>query len=520
MKKLDLTRRLVLVTMLMLLLPASLRAASRNILLIIADDYGADSSSLYNSTNGGASLPPTPNIEALARSGVVFRNAYANPVCSPTRACLITGRYGFRTGIGDVVTGPGGAVLTASEFTLPEAFAANGGYQLAQFGKWHLNNLPNSPATIGGWPHFAGGLVGAVASYTNWTKLVNGSSTPNYTNYTTTDVVNDAIDWIQARTHQPWFAWVAFNAPHAPLHKPPSSLCPHYAFLPGTQPDINARPRLYYEAMTEAMDTEIGRLLNAVDRTNTHIVFLGDNGTPAQVIQPPHTSTKAKNTVYEGGVKVPLIISGPTVANPGRRNDTLVHAVDLFATILEMAGMDISATVPTNVMIDSQSVLAAAETESNIARFVYVEKFGSSTPSPDARALRNARFKLIQFTETGTEEFYDLLADPTEKTNLLSGTLTGSQLGEYYSLEMRLGLYQNTLNAPTISSFSLATNRFSATVLRTTNNFRLWQAETLGDLAWAPIADAMIVTNGASVTLTHTNATSAASYYRVEERVR
>src|SRR3954454_23674972 len=124
--------------------------AQQNILLIIADDYGADSSSLYNSTNNGASLPPTPNIESLARAGVVFKNAYANPICSPTRACLITGRFGFRTGIGDVIVGPGSAVLTSAEFTLPQAFAANSGlgYQLAQFGKWHLNNAPNSPNNI------------------------------------------------------------------------------------------------------------------------------------------------------------------------------------------------------------------------------------------------------------------------------------------------------------------------------------------------------------------------------------
>src|ERR1044072_721159 len=110
---------------LVLLLPlAFVSGAAQNILFIIADDYGADSSSLYNSTNGGASLPPTPNVESLARAGVVFRNAYANPVCSPTPACLITARHGFRTGIGDVVTGPGSAVLTSAEFTLPEAFAA------------------------------------------------------------------------------------------------------------------------------------------------------------------------------------------------------------------------------------------------------------------------------------------------------------------------------------------------------------------------------------------------------------
>src|SRR5436853_7268058 len=93
-------------------------AAQKNILLIIADDYGADSSSLYNSTNLGASLPPTPNVVSLVTNGVVFRNAYAYPVCSPTRACLITGRYGFRTGIGDVIAGLGGPVLTSAEVTL------------------------------------------------------------------------------------------------------------------------------------------------------------------------------------------------------------------------------------------------------------------------------------------------------------------------------------------------------------------------------------------------------------------
>src|SRR3954447_6224008 len=108
-----------------LLFALSASAAQQNILLIIADDYGVDSSSLYNSTNTGASLPPTPNIVSLAQSGVLFRNGYANLVCSPTRACLITGRHGFRTGIGNVIVGAGSVVLTSSEFTLPEVFAAN-----------------------------------------------------------------------------------------------------------------------------------------------------------------------------------------------------------------------------------------------------------------------------------------------------------------------------------------------------------------------------------------------------------
>src|SRR6185295_15070846 len=154
-----------------------------------------------------------------------------------------------------------------------DAFAASGlGYHLAQFGKWHLALGPNSPRTVGGWTNFAGGIPGAVSSYTNWSKTINGTTTANYTNYATSDVVDDAVNWITGRGTNAWFAWVAFNAPHTPLHKPPTNLAPHYASLSGTTPDINNNPVNYFNAMIEAMDTEIGRLLTAVNRTNTHII--------------------------------------------------------------------------------------------------------------------------------------------------------------------------------------------------------------------------------------------------------
>lgn len=181
--------------------------AKQNILLLIADDYGVDSSSLYNSTNLGAVLPPTPNIASLASTGVVFRNACANPLCSPTRACLLTGRFGFRTGIGDVIGGTQ-EPLAATKFTLPKAFTnAALGYQLAQFGKWHLDNSVNSPLTVGGWTNYAGSLIGQLTNYSNWSKTVNG---------VTTDLVNDATSWIAARGTNAWFLWIAFNAPHTP----------------------------------------------------------------------------------------------------------------------------------------------------------------------------------------------------------------------------------------------------------------------------------------------------------------
>src|SRR4029079_9864202 len=127
--------------------------------------------------------------------------------------------------------------------------------------------------------------------------------------------------------------------------------------LSGTTQDINQHPRPYFEAMVEAMDTEMGRLLAAVNRTNTHIIFLGDNGTAGQVVQPPFPSTRAKDTLYEGGTHVPFIISGPGVVSPGRTNSTMVNMVDVFATILELAGINVSATIPAGVTIDSQSLL-------------------------------------------------------------------------------------------------------------------------------------------------------------------
>lgn len=511
----------LLLLLLLVALVAPVRAATKNILLVIADDYGADASSLYDSTNTGAVLPPTPNIAALASQGVVFRNAYANPVCSPTRACLLTGRHGFRTGVGDALVGAGSAELAATEFTLPRAFTiAAPGYSLAQFGKWHLATGNNSPLTVGGWTNFSGSLQGAVTSYTNWTKVVNGSATMNYPNYATTDIVNNATAWIVARGTNPWLAWVAFNAPHAPLHKPPTNLAPHYATLPGTAADINARPALYFDAMTEAMDTEIGRLLAAVDRTNTHIIFLGDNGTPANVLQPPYPAGRGKDTLYEGGTKVPLIISGPAVANPGRTNDTLAHAVDLFTTILELVGINSTATVPSNVTLDSQSLLAVLQTTNTLARYVYAEKFDTSTPtSADGRTLRNAQFKLIQFN-SGTEQFYDLLSDPYEVTNLLNTALSAVPLANYYALTMKLGDFQTALAPPVITGLARSNEQFIVTVQRNlTNRYGLWRATALDGLNWAPLTNALIVTNDASrVTLTDTNASAAQNFYRVLAR--
>ena len=481
--------------------------AKQNILLIIADDYGADSSSFYNTNTPGsiATLPPTPNIASLATNGVVFRNAYANPVCSPTRACILTGQHGFRSGIGDIVDN--GVALTASAFTLPEALTnAATGHAFSQFGKWHLASGLNSPRTIGGWTNFAGTLQGAIANYTNWTKTVNGTSTAGNTNYATTELVNDARNWITNKGTNAWFVWAAFNAPHSPFHNPPAALCPSYPL------NTLTNSRRQFEAMIEAMDTEIGRLLSVVDRTNTHIIFIGDNGTPGSVIAPPYSSGRAKDTLYEGGIHVPLVISSPSVISPNRTNDTPVNAVDLFATILEMAGTTVSAAVPATVKIDSKSLMSALQATNTIFRLAYSEEFGASVPaSAGGRALRDDRYKLIRFND-GHDEFYDLQTDPTELVNLNS---TGTAEQKQYRDRLQFWLYGYTTNTGvTISSAAHASNQFSCTVTNPAS-YALWRCNDLATQFWSPVTNAVATTNGSVVTLSDPGATAERSFYNV-----
>lgn len=494
---------------------APVARATPNILLLIADDYGIDSCSLYNTT--GASQALIPNITALAQSGVRFTQAWAQPVCSPTRACLITGRHAFRTGVGGVI-GTGGPSLSASEFTLPEAFAAHPelGYSVASFGKWHLATAANSPATIGGWPHYAGNLQGGLASYTSWAKTVDGTTT-TVTTYATTDLVDDVIAWTSAQDpEKPWFAWVAFNAPHTPFHKPPDDLH-SYDSLSGTAADINANPRPYYEAATEAMDTEIGRLLATIDLAHTIVIFLGDNGTPIQVLQSPYTDRRGKDTIYEGGVHVPLIIAGPGIVQPGRADATLTHVVDLYATILELAGIDVAATVPAGITLDSRSLVPAlTATPADRSPYLFAQNFGAATNTArGGRRIRDDRYALLAFLD-GHESLYDLATDPYEYTDLLANGLSTEAAAHYHALTLALGGFQNELAAPAVTSLAHDGTRLTLTVPAETGvTYQLWRGATPDALASAPLDTAEIVDDGTTVTLTDPAADTDRYFYRV-----
>jgi arylsulfatase B len=405
--------------------------AQRNVILIIADDLGTDYCGFYENHLDTAAMP---NVRKLLKKGVRFTRAWSNPLCSPTRSGVLTGRYSFRTGVGNAVGGIGSAVLDTAEVTIPKLlnkFKPNG-IAKANIGKWHLQlPMPKTnyffPNKMG-YDYFEGNFEGILNSYTNWTKVTNGVAS-TVTNYATTETVNNAISWVKTQQNKPFFLWLAFNAPHSPFHLPPAGLH-SYTNLSGTPADITANPKPYFKAAVEAMDTEIGRLfdnlqiINQLD--NTDIIFIGDNGNESTVAQ---NTGGAKGSIYQEGVSVPFIISGPSVVNPNRVSDALVNTQDLFATILELFGhttwqSQISSSKP----IDSKSILPILKNSATEIRpWAFTEVFKVPTVMGDGKAMRNNEYKLLDF-DNGTQKFFNLKLDPTENNDLLKKTLSTIEL--------------------------------------------------------------------------------------------
>ena len=379
-----------------------------NILLVISDDLGLDASSGYQV---GTDLPTTPTLDELAANGLIFDNAWAYPLCSPTRATILTGRYGIRTG----VLSPEDPI-SSNETSLQSFIDSNvpNTYTHAVFGKWHLSGRDNGGIdnpNLMGVDHFAGFQGGGVQDYFDWTMVENGRESPSDV-YTTTRFVDLAIDWIAAR-EDPWFAWLAFNAPHTPFHLPPLDLHGRDSLSPD-QRAIDRDPLPYYLAAIEAMDHEIGRLLesfSADTRANTVIIYMGDNGSPRRVYQ-GSPRQRGKGSVYQGGVAVPMIISGRGVTRIGEREDALVSSVDLFATIANLAGAG------TTEFNDSLSFAGLLSTAGSGPRSHAYTEVVSENLGRDEWAIRSDQYKLMRQLPR-PEELYDLQADPMERENLL-----------------------------------------------------------------------------------------------------
>lgn len=379
-----------------------------NILFVIADDFGLDASPCHPSV--GALKPNMPNLARLCANGVVFDQYWSHPTCTPTRSAMLSGKYGIHTGVMAVDE----VLATGTTTILQRVQEGASPYATAVIGKWHVsgnNPDPNIPSQFGA-QYYAGFLTGAVQDYYNWRITVNGTSSAE-TGYVTSVLTDKAIAWVGAQ-NQPWFLWLAYNAPHTPFHTPPDSLYTQAGLKNGTATDNRTK----YFAAAEALDAELGRLLAAIPPAtlaNTVIVFMGDNGTPAQVIQSPYSAGKAKDTLYQGGINVPLIVSGAGVSRSGQRDANLIGDTDIFATLLELAGR--SGGVPAD-SFSFAPLLRASGTGTRTHAYIDVRSNGVVTT-----AIRNSRYKLIEFSD-GSRALYDLATDPYESTNLLSGGTT------------------------------------------------------------------------------------------------
>ncbi len=396
----------------------------QNILVLLLDDLGVDQLGLMGL---GSEIAPTPRIDTLAAEGILFTHAYAQSVCSPTRAAILTGRHGWRTGVSDGVSDDDDFALSLDEVLIPEMLAGGGGtpYENAYVGKWHLGTLLDNMLehpTMHGFSYYAGSLQGVSLSsyasdglpqdYYDWERVENGVAART-TNYLEADQVDTAIARVGAMT-EPWFLMVGLANPHNPIHEPPAEL-----FSGPEVGDTEGDHQFHW--MIEAVDTEIGRLLDSIDPAvlgRTTVILLSDNGTKEDRVAPDLDPDKQKGTLYEGGVRVPMLVWGPLVSSPGREVDHLVEATDIFPSIAAIAG----ATLDPLVQIDGVSLLPyLVEPGSGPQR---TSVFAEKTNKPGViytrrdQMLRDARYKLIRFD--GHDELYDLEGLDWEGTDLLA----------------------------------------------------------------------------------------------------
>lgn len=347
--------KIIPVVALLVFAAASVQAAGKhpNILIILADDMGYGDLSCYGSTQ-----VKTPNIDALAAGGIVCTDGYAaNSVCAPSRAGLLTGRYGSRFGFehnlspGDF-TKPEFAGIPLDEPTIADRLKQLG-YRTALVGKWHLGeNLPAQTPNARGFDFFFGMLGGGHDYFpkadNNALSMNRDKVTSIRTPYLTDWITLETLDFIRgegvagkvADPKKPWFVYLSYNSPHTPMQAKPEDLARY--------PDIKPERRRTYCAMQSSMDDNIGKIFAELKRTgqweNTLIVFASDNGGSVEASYALNAPLRGgKGTFLEGGIRVPLIFSWPAKFKPGTYAKPVI-SLDFMATFVKAAGGEPPAT--------------------------------------------------------------------------------------------------------------------------------------------------------------------------------
>jgi arylsulfatase A-like enzyme len=417
------------------------RSRKPNIILILADDLGWRDLGCHGST-----FYETPHLDALARQGMRFTNAYAAAaVCSPTRASLMTGKYPARLHLTHIIQAPRtkkGSLqdpdwtpyLRLNEVALAKALKP-AGYVTALIGKWHLGGVAGrsesgdgaegDPKRQGFDVNIAGSDCGQPPDYFfPWSRTLAGGKTVRLTNlkggkpgeYLTDRLTDDAEQFLTQHRDRPFFLFLSHFAPHTAmgdrLQAPESLIARFKKKVDPKDPQHNP----VYAAMLSNLDAGVGRVLKKLDdlglAENTLVIFTSDNGGLH-----PKTSNLplrgAKGTPYEGGLRVPAMIRWPGKVKPKSISDTPIISPDIYPTILEAAGVKVG---PRQV-VDGLSLVPLLTGAAPLKRPSLYWHFPHCDLGPYS-VVRQGDFKLIEFLGDGRSELYNLRADKEEKTNL------------------------------------------------------------------------------------------------------
>ena len=395
-------------------LQAARPAGKPNIIVIITDDQGYADAGFQ-----GSPEIVTPHLDALARSGVVCTSGYVTaPVCAPSRAGLLTGRYQQRTGFHDNAWSPL-VGLSTSTTTMADVLRS-GGYATCAIGKWHLGQLPQYRPLVRGFTEHYGFLGGGrsflplresqgvafVPKDPDQVDLWRNETRGDDPAYVTDAFADEAVACLRRHKDDPVFLYLAFNAPHVPLQATEKYLA-RFPNLTGA--------RRTYAAMLSAVDDAIGRISDALKETgleqNTILFFLSDNGGHPLANTGRNAPLRGeKSTIYEGGIRVPFVVKWAGTLPAGRRYDSPVISLDIMATAIAAAGLKPAEGQP----LDGVDLVPFLKGEVNTAphetlywRFI------------QHRAIRHQNWKLT-LPSDGPAELFDLANDVSESRNLSS----------------------------------------------------------------------------------------------------
>jgi arylsulfatase A-like enzyme len=443
-----------------------------NVVLIITDDQGYGDLGIT-----GNGIIKTPVIDRFAQQSFQFTNFHVSPVCAPTRASLMTGRYSLRTGIRDTYNG--GATMATTEITIAEILK-QAGYATGLFGKWHLgDNYPSRPMDQGFHEtlmHLSGGMgqVGDVStyfqkdsSYFNPVLWKNGQK-ESFKGYCSDIFAENAIKFIEKNKSNPFFCYLAFNAPHTPLQVPDN----YYQMYKNTDPSIEFErknpmqlkmseqdkedARKVY-GMVSNIDDNIGKLLQKIKdlgiEDETIVIFMTDNG-PQQLRYTAGMRDK-KGSIYNGGTRVPFFMRYPALGKESKTIETLTAHFDVLPTLSELCHV----ALPTDRKIDGKSLVPLIKSKKNDladrALFTYwTRKYPELYTN---MAIQKSGYKLVGQTNYNANvedfELYQLTSDPDERTNVLKANkeLASTLKKELDKLYQELILSENLLHQPLIT---------------------------------------------------------------------